>query len=36
LPFAPGFASTTKGWRQTSASLSVTMRVAMSTIPPAG
>src|SRR6516162_797303 len=36
LPLAPGFASTTIGWCQISGSLSVTMRVAMSTIPPAG
>ena len=36
LPLAPGFASTTIGCRQISDSLSVTMRVAMSTIPPAG
>jgi hypothetical protein len=36
LPFPPGFASTTIGWRQISDSLSVTIRVAMSTIPPAG
>src|SRR5215472_8206853 len=36
LPCAAGFASTTIGWRQFSESFSVTMRVAASTIPPAG
>src|SRR5262249_43023600 len=36
LPLAPGFVSTTIGWCQISESLSVTMRVATSTIPPAG
>src|SRR5215510_9026097 len=36
LPFAPGLASTTIGWRHFSESLSVTMRVATSAIPPAG
>src|SRR5215813_4902869 len=36
LPLAVGFASTTIGWCQISESLSVTMRVAMSAIPPTG
>jgi hypothetical protein len=36
LPLAPGFATTTIGWRQVSDNLLVTMRVTMSTIPPAG
>src|SRR5262249_15568757 len=36
LPLAAGLASMTIGWRQISESLSVTMRVATSTIPPAG
>src|SRR5215468_3038885 len=36
LPCAAGFASITIGWRHISESLSVTMRVATSTIPPAG
>src|SRR5215475_16091868 len=36
LPLAVGLASTTIGWRQISESLSVTMRVATSAIPPAG
>src|SRR5215510_8756795 len=36
LPLAAGFASIMIGWRQISESLSVTMRVATSTIPPAG
>src|SRR5882672_8426410 len=36
LPLATGFASTTIGWRHISESLSVTMRVTTSTVPPAG
>jgi hypothetical protein len=35
-PLAPDFAWTMIGWCQISASLSVTMRIAMSAIPPAG